>query len=133
MKIQELLEDVSGQAAASAFGDISSALRKSSADPVRPILDKWDDTWNSTVKSDPSAKQRYGLELQKFVAFYFDEPTARKLNVKRTVNNGKPDAEYIRSFFASNIKNLNTKSGPSDLTAKPRIRFNPKKPTQLKI
>lgn len=116
MKISDILEDTIGQAGAQALGGIAAALRGKSVNPVEDMLRQWDNHWNKLISKDPSVRKGYGIELQKFIATEFSPEISKKLDIKRTVSNGRPNGPYIKSFFAQAIKQKPTKD-PADLTA----------------
>lgn len=122
MKISEITEDVSRQAAAQAFGDIATALRKNTANPVDQILQNWDSYFADKVQKNPEVKKSYSVELQSFVQQVFGTDIAQKLNIKQTVRNGKPNTAYIKSFFKSAIQQTKKSADTAVYTAKPTVR-----------
>lgn len=125
MKISEITEDVSRQAAAQAFGDIATALRKNTSNPVDQILKNWDSYFADKVQKNPEVKKSYGVELQSFVQQVFGTDIARKLDIKQTVQNGKPNTAYIKSFFRNAIQQAKKSADTSVYTAKPTVRVRP--------
>lgn len=122
MKISEITEDVSRQAAAQAFGDIATALRKNTANPVDQILKNWDSYFADKVQKNPEVKKSYGVELQSFVQQVFGTDIAQKLDIKQTVQNGRPNTAYIKSFFRNAIQQAKKSADTSVYTAKPTVR-----------
>ena len=113
MRLNELFstEDLGG-AIAKAAGGVSDALQTmmdipptKSQEAIQQLKDEWNKEFAKLVKKDKRAREQYGVELKKWVTSNYNiDNIANKIDVKKTVANGKPNEPYITKIFMAIFK-----------------------------
>tara|TARA_B100001093_G_C26358195_1_gene813314 strand:+ start:82 stop:600 length:519 start_codon:yes stop_codon:yes gene_type:complete len=113
MRLNELFstEDLGG-AIAKAAGGVGDALQTmmdipptKSQEAIQQLKDEWNKEFAKLVKKDKSVRERYGVELKKWVESNYNiDNIADKIDVKKTVANGKPNEPYITKVFMEIFK-----------------------------
>tara|TARA_R110001592_G_scaffold130942_2_gene344455 strand:+ start:190 stop:726 length:537 start_codon:yes stop_codon:yes gene_type:complete len=67
---------------------------------VEDLAEKWDKHFAKLVQKDSTARQRYGVEFQKWVKDNYNiNNVSSKIDVKQVVADGKPNKKYIYKVF----------------------------------
>ena len=113
MRLNELFstEDL-GDAIAQAAGGVGSALQTmmdipptKSKQAILQLQDEWNKEFAKLVKKDQSVRERYGVELKKWVQTNYNiDNIADQIDVKKTVAGGKPNEAYINKVFMAIFK-----------------------------
>ena len=139
MKIYDIITEDLGSAVASAVVGATSAMmnifdvpptKKMAA--VNAMVDQWDKHWQQILQKDLNAKSKYGLVLQTWLQGLFKNDQSmqttvdRVLDVKKTVQNGKPNVGYIKSVFGAVFDAQKKRQQAVDkkpFSAKPTVRM----------